>query len=154
MASRCHPLHCAVPPHVLTNVARHGNDRQRDWALRSLAADATVRQARVQNMAVRAGGPREVADALAATFHPARANRIISDARHGYDVAEARVVRRERDDPSTTRPPTRPTTAWETRSASSRSASGAIRSTTRACRCGASSTSARITTTPTGTAVG
>lgn len=100
MSCRCHPLHCVVPPHVLTNIARNGSDHQRDWALRSLAADVTVRQARVQNMAVRAGGPREGADALAATFHPARPNRIISDARHSEDVAGAQVVRRERDDPT------------------------------------------------------
>jgi Zn-dependent metalloprotease len=59
------PLHCVVPPTVLEEVARRGSDAQRDWALRTLSRDHTIRSARIQNARRRGRGPREGADTLA-----------------------------------------------------------------------------------------
>src|SRR5918995_1726049 len=59
------PIHCLVPPNVLEEVARRGNDKQRDWALRTLSRDNTIRSARLQNARRRGRGPREGADTLA-----------------------------------------------------------------------------------------
>jgi Zn-dependent metalloprotease len=86
-----------VPPYVLESIARRGTERQRDAALRTLATDATIRQARAVNAA--AGGPREGADALAA-LAPTSPDRTISDARHGTVVTGLPVLRREGDAPS------------------------------------------------------
>jgi Zn-dependent metalloprotease len=59
------PFHCLVPPNVLEEVARRGNDKQREWALRTLSRDNTIRSARLQNAKRRGRGPREGADTLA-----------------------------------------------------------------------------------------
>src|SRR5215216_369966 len=50
MPHRPHPLHCFLPPHMLENVARNGNARQRGRALRTMALDQSLRAARLQNM--------------------------------------------------------------------------------------------------------
>ena len=58
----------AVRPH---RVASRGTDRQRDWALRTLNADATIRHARSVNAKARGRkGTREGHDALAAAAAP------------------------------------------------------------------------------------
>ena len=43
------PLHCVVPPFVLSRVADRGSPKQREWALRTLNADTTIRHARSVN---------------------------------------------------------------------------------------------------------
>ena len=44
------PLHCVVPPFVLSRVAQTAAaERQREWALRTLNADTTIRHARSVN---------------------------------------------------------------------------------------------------------
>ena len=84
---RCrNPLHCVVPPFVLSKVAAKGNERQREWALRTLNADTTIRHARSVNAKQRGRkGSREGPDALAAAA-PAARNRIIWDAEHGWEI--------------------------------------------------------------------
>jgi Zn-dependent metalloprotease len=47
MTHRC-PLHCIVPPELLLRVASSGSEEERDAALRTLALDNTMRQARVE----------------------------------------------------------------------------------------------------------
>jgi Zn-dependent metalloprotease len=83
-----------IPPYLLERIARHGSERQREAALRTLAADATVRQARAVNAAHR--GPREGADAMAA-LAPTSPDRTIFDAAHGTQVTGLAVLRREGD---------------------------------------------------------
>jgi len=97
--SHCrNPLHCLLSPQVLQSIARNGEEPQRDWAIRALNTDHSIRLARVQNAKVRGGGPREGADALAvkATVEP---NRIIRDAQGQEDVS-GKVVRGEGDGPT------------------------------------------------------
>jgi Zn-dependent metalloprotease len=100
---RCHnPLFCAVPPYMLDAVARHGTQKQRGWALKSLATDGTIRQARTANTLVRGRkGQREGADALAATAAAAgRRNRIIWDAERSWEVTGLTRVREEGQGPT------------------------------------------------------
>jgi Zn-dependent metalloprotease len=83
---------------MLERIAENGDQAQREWALRALGRDQTIRLARVQNAKVRGGGPREGADALAvAPF--TRPNRIIRDAAGSEDI-NGSIVRREGDGPS------------------------------------------------------
>jgi Zn-dependent metalloprotease len=98
---RCrNPLHCVVPPYMLDAVARRGSDHQRDWALRTMAADQTLRQARAVNTVARGRkGPREGVDAVAAAA-PQGPNRIIWDAASGWEVTRLKRVRDERDGPT------------------------------------------------------
>jgi Zn-dependent metalloprotease len=96
--SHRNPVHCLLPPHILERVARHGDDRQREWALRAMGVDNTIRQARVQNQKVRGRGPREGADALAVRVEPTL-ERVIRDAQTAEDV-HGSVVRREGDPPT------------------------------------------------------
>ncbi len=92
------PLHCLVPPNLLEEVARRGNDKQRDWALKTLSRDQTIRSARLQNSKVRGRGPREGADALAQR-PPGEPQRRIYDAENEENLP-IRPVRAEGEDPS------------------------------------------------------
>src|ERR1041385_4608860 len=93
------PLMCVVPPHVLNHIVIRGTPTQRAWALKTLNADATIRQARAINTKARGRkGPREGYDLLAANG-AARRNRIIWDARHSYEVTGLKRVRAEGDPP-------------------------------------------------------
>jgi Zn-dependent metalloprotease len=88
-------LHCVVPPHMIEAIARRGSDKQREWALKTLSADATIRQARAVNAKVRGTGPREGADTLAALRALAQPNRIIRDGKNGWDVGGLPRLRSE-----------------------------------------------------------
>src|ERR671914_720551 len=95
------PIFCVVPPYVLTQVARRGSEKQREWALRSLDADITIRHARAVNAKARGRkGPVEGPDALAAAAGPGVRNRIIWDARNKWEVTGLRRVRDEDDGPT------------------------------------------------------
>jgi Zn-dependent metalloprotease len=98
---RCrNPLHCVVPPYMLQAVARRGSESQRTWAVRTIAADQTLRQARAVNTVARGRkGAREGVDAVAAAA-PRRRNRIIWDARGRWEVSGLRRVRDEDDGPT------------------------------------------------------
>ena len=92
------PLHCVLPPFVLESIAARGEENQRAWAARALNRDQSVRLARVENAKVRAGGPREGADALAVEAR-VRLRRTIRDAA-GQENVRGEVVRREGDEPT------------------------------------------------------
>jgi Zn-dependent metalloprotease len=94
--SRC----CIVPPTMLDRIARHGTQAQRDWALSTIALDATIRQARVQNQLLRGvRGHREGPDALAALENQS-ANREIRDAQGAEQVMRGPIVRTEGGPPT------------------------------------------------------
>jgi Zn-dependent metalloprotease len=94
------PLFCAVPPYILHKVATQGSERQRKWALKTLSADTTIRQARAVNTKARGRkGPREGYDLLAAAG-PAVRTRVIWDAGHRWEVTGGKRVRDENDAPS------------------------------------------------------
>jgi Zn-dependent metalloprotease len=94
------PLHCVVPPYMLSRVADNGTEKQRAWALRTLSADTTIRHARSVNAkALGKKGAREGHDALAAAG-PGVRTRSIMDAKRGWDVTGLRRVRDEDDGPT------------------------------------------------------
>jgi Zn-dependent metalloprotease len=95
MHCRGHGLHCVLPPIVLENIARKGDEGQREWATRALSQDHSIRLARVQNSLARVTATTQRADALVgvAAPHPAR---VISDA-HGTEDVRGPIVRREGD---------------------------------------------------------
>ena len=54
--SACHhrnPIFCILPPHILESIAREGDAEHRDWALKTLAVDTSVRSARVTEQLLR-----------------------------------------------------------------------------------------------------
>lgn len=81
---------------MLRAIAENGDEEQRRAALRALALDQSIRGARTQNALIRAGGPREGADALAVAAAPVK-QRLILDAKGSDQVAGARIVRQEGD---------------------------------------------------------
>jgi Zn-dependent metalloprotease len=90
---RTHGLHCVLPPIVLQNIARNGDDEQRAWATQALSRDASIRLARVQNALAGVAVSRDRADALVGVATP-RPARVISDANESEDV-RGPIVRRE-----------------------------------------------------------
>ena len=96
MSGHRDPLHCVLPPFVLESIAVQGDEGQRTWAARALDRDHSIRLARVENAKVRAGGPREGADALAVEATQPKPYRAIRDAAGQEDVW-GNVVREEGD---------------------------------------------------------
>ena len=96
MSGHRDPLHCVLPPFVLESIAVQGDEGQRTWAARALDRDHSIRLARVENAKVRAGGPREGADALAVETTQPKLYRAIRDAAGQEDVW-GNVVREEGD---------------------------------------------------------
>jgi Zn-dependent metalloprotease len=97
MHCRSHGLHCVLPPVVLENIARNGDDGQREWATRALSQDHSIRLARVQNSLAGVNISTNRADALVAVAAP-RPARVISDAQNTENV-RGPIVRREGDPP-------------------------------------------------------
>jgi len=95
MHCRGHGLHCVLPPIVLENIARKGDEQQREWATRALSRDHSIRLARVQNSLARVTATAQRADALVGVATP-RPARVISDA-HGTEDVRGPIVRREGD---------------------------------------------------------
>jgi Zn-dependent metalloprotease len=86
---------------MLDAVARRGSDAQRNWALRTMATDTTLRHARAVNTVSRGRkGSREGVDALAAVAGGAVRNRIIRDAENTWEVTGLKRVRDEDDGPT------------------------------------------------------
>jgi Zn-dependent metalloprotease len=86
------PIHCIVPPHILEQVARTGDEQQRNSALNTLALDTALRTARLTNVARRRGAPALVdALAYAASGEPVRT---IRDANHTMNP-NGKIVRQE-----------------------------------------------------------
>ena len=93
---RTHGLHCVLPPVVLENIARNGDDAQRAWATTALSRDSSIRLARVQNSLATRGIVGERADALVGVAAPKPA-RVISHA-EGQEDVRGPIVRREGDE--------------------------------------------------------
>jgi Zn-dependent metalloprotease len=98
MHCRSHALHCVLPPIVLENIARKGDEEQREWATRALSQDHSIRLARVQNSLAGVATSSQRADALVGVAAP-RPARVISDAQGTEDV-RGPIVRREGDPPT------------------------------------------------------
>jgi Zn-dependent metalloprotease len=85
---------CILPPHILLSIARNGDARQRDAALRTISRDQTLRSLRgsfrAQHPADAARGRAHQLARLAGT-----PNRTVFDCHNGEDFAAAAVVRRE-----------------------------------------------------------
>lgn len=47
-----HTIHCVVPPILLENIAKHGTEKQKDWALRNLQLSGQFRGHRVAAQAI------------------------------------------------------------------------------------------------------
>ena len=64
-----HSILCIVPPHVLREIARHGNAAQRNAALDTLALDTTMRTQRMAFQLLATSAPRPVLTAAAPQVH-------------------------------------------------------------------------------------
>jgi len=75
-----HSIQCILPPHILVQLARNGSEQEREFALRTLSIDTTLRTARTTHALL--GGMKPTAvSAAAATTTPA-VHRTIYDDRH------------------------------------------------------------------------
>ncbi len=86
-----HPLHCIVPPHMLREIAKNGNESQRNYALSTLTMSAAFRGQRSAMM--------DMAAMMRAVAGTSGKNRIIYDAKFGTSLPGI-AVRREGDPPS------------------------------------------------------
>jgi len=98
MHCRRHGLHCVLPPIILENIARKGDDEQREWATRAPSRDSSIRLARVQNALAGVAAAPQRADALVGVASP-RPARVISDAQ-GTENVRGPIVRREGEAPT------------------------------------------------------
>src|SRR6266849_6115874 len=73
-----HSIQCILPPHILLNLARNGNEQERDFALRTLSLDSTFRSAR-STQALMGGLKPATASVSAATTSPAVQRTIYDD---------------------------------------------------------------------------
>src|SRR5262245_55486699 len=55
-----HSIFCILPPHILREMARHGNAAQRNAALNTLALDTTHRMQRMTMQLLAGAAPRQV----------------------------------------------------------------------------------------------
>ncbi len=86
------PIHCLIPDYMLLEIARRGDQAERELALETLGVSTTLRSARSQAEAMRL-----VVGFAALPSAPLRApavDRVIRDAGGGQDLG-APVVRRE-----------------------------------------------------------
>lgn len=95
-----HSIFCILPPHLLREIARHGTARQRDFALETLATDATVRGQRAQFQLLPQGAHKVLAvpRALTPAGEPAK-HRTIYTADHTASLPGT-VVRAEGQGPT------------------------------------------------------
>jgi len=94
MSHSCrNPLHCLVPGYVLREIVRRGGESERDAALKTLGVSATLRSARAQAEARRAGAGRPRPAALAGLTPPAK-RRLIRDSQR-EETTMGTVVRSE-----------------------------------------------------------
>jgi len=93
-----HSLHCILPPHILSNLARNGSQTQREQALQHLQVDHTVRSARLNQSLMRvAARPRRV---TGGSLAEPSAQRSIFDARHAEtEPPTGSLVRSEGQEP-------------------------------------------------------
>ncbi|MEW6406795.1 MAG: M4 family metallopeptidase [Chloroflexota bacterium] len=83
-----HPINCIVPPHMLSEIAQHGTERQRESALKTNTISADMRRARVSVLVA----PR------VATLSVPHKQRNVYDAKQGSGLPGT-LVRKEGDPP-------------------------------------------------------
>jgi Zn-dependent metalloprotease len=96
MGKRC-SIACIIPPVLLEEIVRNGEDEERDAALRTLSVDATLRHARTHNALV--GTPPNRATVLQ-SISPGTPQRTIHDCEGKEPPATPNPVRNEGDPPS------------------------------------------------------
>lgn len=84
-----HPISCILPPQILVEVAKKGDETEREAALETLDIDQTVRISRVTYQMLAAGAPRQASMAV-----PVQKQRTIYDA-HNSQGLPGKVVRNE-----------------------------------------------------------
>lgn len=91
MMTHRHSIHCILPPHILTEIAKNGTKEQRESALRALSIDQTIRTSRL-TFSLLGGlqGPRVESVAPATPVK----QRIITDANHTQQLP-GQLVRAE-----------------------------------------------------------
>jgi Zn-dependent metalloprotease len=87
---RC-SIHCILPPHILRNVAKKGDQKQRERALRTLAMDSTSRTSRFMYALMEKGGSHK---AIMAAARKPTMQRTIYDASDKTELP-GKVVRNE-----------------------------------------------------------
>jgi Zn-dependent metalloprotease len=92
--SHRHSIFCILPPHVLRNIARNGNQDERDAALNTLALDSTMRTARLTYTLT---GGLKIPHPEAALSAP-QEKRTINDAQGSQDLP-GKLVRSEGQSP-------------------------------------------------------
>ena len=145
---RSHPIFCILPPHLLQSIGNHGSPLQRLWALKTMAADNTFRSLR----AALAAHAAAVVTRRRSVVEEVQKRRTISTARNEETLPGA-VVRAEGGAPTGDAAVDEAYDGlgdtfdlyWD-------ESTSATRSTTRACRSTPPSTTARATTTRSGTA--
>jgi len=90
-----HSIFCILPPHILTNIARGGSSEEREFALRTLALDQTMRTSRLTYSLV--GGLK--VPHPAASLAPPQEKRSIYEAGHTQDLP-GKLVRGEGQPPA------------------------------------------------------
>jgi Zn-dependent metalloprotease len=89
-----HSIFCIMPPHILTHLARKGNAAERDFALRTLASDSTLRTSRLTFSLI--GGLK--VPHPAAALAPPQEKRSVYDAANG-SILPGRLLRAEGQPP-------------------------------------------------------
>jgi len=89
-----YPLACILPPDMLERLILNGSQDQREWALRTLARDNSLRSLRAQNVALRVQSSRPLPVHVGVDGVP---NRTIFDCGSTEDLRSARRVRGEGD---------------------------------------------------------
>ena len=92
-----HTIACILPPDMLERVVLNGTPEQRENALRTLSQDNSLRSLRAQNLALRAGGARQLPAHVGQDGVP---DRTIYDCGSTTDTSGARRVRGEGDGPT------------------------------------------------------
>jgi Zn-dependent metalloprotease len=90
---RC-SIACIIPPVLLEELARRGNDEERDAALKTLSIDATLRTTRVHNSLVAAPANRAT---VLQGVSPGSPSRSIFDCENQEPVQNPKLVRSEGD---------------------------------------------------------
>jgi Zn-dependent metalloprotease len=81
-ANHRHSIFCILPPHILRNIAKNGNQREREFALKTLGLDGTLRTTRLTFSLLGGLKTQHPAAALA----PPQKKRSIYDVRHKEDL--------------------------------------------------------------------
>jgi len=80
-----HSIFCFLPPHVLLNLARNGSKEEREFALRAISFDSTLRSARTTHTLM-SGGPRSVTTQPSAMTSAPKPQRLIFDDQNSQSI--------------------------------------------------------------------